>query len=436
MKQKPLPSSLDNDFHETSILTGSQVSKEYLSRMVNTFLRVDTIMSTITDLRELLGLIMLESKDLVNAESSSLMLYDQEHEELYFEVALGPKGDEVKEIRLKLNEGIAGYAATSGETVNVADAHKDPRFLLNADEKTGYVTRSILAVPVRRKEKLIGILEVLNKQGGGEFSEEDAKILEVLAHQAGIAIENARLFEANVRAERLAAIGEAIAGMAHCVKNILAGMQGSSSLVEVAVKEKRYNILPKAWDILKKSSDKVASLVQNMLSYSKERQPVKKPSDINMLVCGICEIQHRAAEEEGIGLELSTDPDLPLVALDKQAIERCIQNLVLNAIDAITEARIDMDIDGRVKVITRKEPKGNGVQIVVSDNGCGIPEDELPKIYNAFYSTKGSGGTGLGLSVTAKIVREHGGRIEVESELMRGTTFLVTLPVSNHSAVE
>ncbi len=423
------PDHLDGS--PTHQFVDAQVSKDYLLRVTKTFFRIDQILSTITDLKELLSLIMVESKSLVAAESSSLMLYDAQTDELYFEVALGPKGDEVKEIRLRLDQGIAGYAAREGISVNVADASEDKRFLQGVDLKTGYQTRSIVAVPMKRKGKLIGIIEVLNKKDGGSFSDEDVKILEVLAHLAAIAIENARLFEANVRSERMAALGEAIAGMAHCVKNILTGMQGGSSLVEMAITNQKYEILPQAWDILKRSSARVSSLVQNMLTYSKDRVPIRKPTCINRLVQEVCASQTMRAHEEHIALEFEPCHEDLVANVDSQALERCVQNLVVNAIDAIREALAERDLQGHVLVKTRLSADRTEFFIEVSDNGCGIPKEALPRIWQAFYSTKGSSGTGLGLSVTAKIVQEHGGRIDVKSELEKGTTFSIILPAES-----
>jgi len=410
-------------------LIGDDVSRDYLMRVANTFLRIDHIMTTITDLRQLLRLIMQESEKLVDAETSGLLLYDEATRELYFELALGPKGDRLKEVRLSLDDGIAGYAAKHRIAVNVEDTQKDPRFFRQADQTSTFTTRNLVAVPMLRQEKLIGILEVLNKKGAEQFSEEDVKILQVLAGQAAIAIENARLFEANLKAERLAAIGQAIAGLSHYVKNVVTGMQGSASLVETALKEKRYDMLPRAWEILKRSNDKVSKLIQDMLTYSKEREPERVEVDLRDMVRDIIDLNRQRASEQGIEILFDHDEAIGPVFVDRTGIERCILNLVNNALDALDSAALERgEPGGQIRVKSALLESGTHWQLSVTDTGCGIPEDKLAKVFDAFFSTKGSRGTGLGLAVTSKILHEHGGRIDVESVAGEGTTFRITLP--------
>jgi len=413
----------------TKLISGD-VSRDYLLRMANTFLRIDHIMSTITDLRQLLQLIMVEAEKLVDAETSGLLLYDEATNELYFELALGPKGERLKEVRLSLDEGIAGYAAKHRTAVNVNDVQSDPRFFRHADDTSKFTTRNLVAVPMLRQQKLIGILEVLNKKGEEYFSDEDVKILQVLAGQAAIAIENARLFEANVKAERLAAIGQAIAGLSHYVKNIVTGMQGSASLVETALHEERYEMLPRAWEILKRSTDKVSTLIQDMLTYSKERKPVRVQADLRDMVRDVLDLNRQRAEGQGIEIVFDHDQAIGPVCVDRTGFERCLLNLVNNALDALESAALEQETkqQGRLTVKTSLLESGTHWQLSVGDNGCGIPEERLACVFDAFFSTKGSRGTGLGLAVTSKIIHEHGGKIDVESAVGEGTTFRITLP--------
>lgn len=144
-------------------------SSEELRRIVDVLYRVHHFISAITDLDTLLERIMAESRALAHAEACSLMLYDPDGEELYFRVALGEKGDQQllkREIRLKLGQGIAGAAAETRQAINVENVQKDERFYGTVDQKTHFETRSILAVPLLDHEKLIGVLEVLNKEDG------------------------------------------------------------------------------------------------------------------------------------------------------------------------------------------------------------------------------------------------------------------------------
>ena len=124
-------------------------------------------------------------------------------------------------VRLKLNQGIAGVAAATRECINVGDVASDPRFFRDADAASKFQTRSVLAVPMIDREALVGVLEVVNKVGGGAFTDTDTHVMEMFSSVAATAIVNARLIEENLRAERLAAIGQAVAGLSHYTKNII-----------------------------------------------------------------------------------------------------------------------------------------------------------------------------------------------------------------------
>ncbi|HSG05493.1 MAG TPA: GAF domain-containing protein, partial [Nitrospiria bacterium] len=149
---------------------------------------------------------------LMDAEAGSLLLIDRVSRELYFEVALGPGGEKVKEIRLKIGEGIAGWVAKTGRPVIVSDVQKDPRFSRAADKKSDYTTRTMLCVPVRVKGKTAGVLQAINKLGGGSFSRWDLEDFQSLGDQVAVAIENADLYRELREAffGTVQALGEAI----------------------------------------------------------------------------------------------------------------------------------------------------------------------------------------------------------------------------------
>jgi HD-GYP domain-containing protein (c-di-GMP phosphodiesterase class II) len=132
---------------------------------------------------------------LMEAEAGSLLLLDEATGELYFDVALGEKGEEVREFRLKLGQGIAGYVAQTGEPLIVNDVQHDPRFWRQADTKSGFVTRNMVCVPVKARGKLLGVLQAINRKDGGSFEEDDLQNFIALGNQVGIAIENAHLYE-------------------------------------------------------------------------------------------------------------------------------------------------------------------------------------------------------------------------------------------------
>lgn len=402
-----------------------QSSKLDLERKVQTLYRVNDFMASIPDLIRLLTLIMQESKDIVDAEACSLMLYDPKTDELYFKVAKGGTEEAIKEIRLKIGEGIAGIVAKTRKELVVQNVKKDRRFAQRVDKATKFETRNILAVPMIRKDRLIGVVETINKKNRGVFSEEDVAILRVLADLAAIAIENAQLYNAKVQAERLAAMGEAVAGLAHYIKNVLSGVKGGMELVEMAIKNQNQQLLEDSWGILKNSNMKIAKLIADMLTYSKERQPEYKFCCFNKIVEDTLMTAQGKARDKKVELNSNIDSQIPAeIYVDPTGIYRVLLNLVLNGIDAIPHEH------GKIMIDAKYIANNNQIQISVSDNGCGIPQNIAARIFDPFFSTKGSGGTGLGLAVTQKIVNEHQGAISLKSVVNKGTTFTVLLPAN------
>lgn len=168
--------------------------------LIRIFEATKAVASTLR-LSELLATVVKLASEVVRAESGSLLLMDQETGELYFDVALGEKGEALQQIRLKRGEGIAGWVAENKKPAVVNDVASDPRWTQKADKKTKFTTRAILAVPMRVKDKLIGVMEAINRADGSPFTDNDVQMLETFASQAAIAIENARLFE-SIRQER------------------------------------------------------------------------------------------------------------------------------------------------------------------------------------------------------------------------------------------
>ena len=421
MKKKKLNTAPSTEIQ--SKLEKLHAAKQELERKVQTLYRVNDFMASITNLTKLLTLIMQESKDIVDAEASSLLLYDSKTDELYFDIAKGGKEEEIKQIRLKIGEGIAGVVAKTRKEIVVQDVHKDKRFARRVDKTTKFVTRNILAVPMIRKDRLIGVVESINKKNHGLFTDADVAILRVLADLAAIAIENAQLYNAKVQAERLAAMGEAVAGLAHYIKNVLSGVKGGMELVEMAIKNQNQQLLQDSWGILKNSNLKIANLIADMLTYSKERQPEYKLCSLDKVVEDTLMTAQGKARDHKVQLCSKLDSNISEVCIDPTGIYRVLLNLVLNGIDAIP------DENGKITVTTNYNSDSDQIEITVADNGCGIPPNIVTRIFDPFFSTKGSGGTGLGLAVTQKIIKEHQGTISVKSVVNKGTTFIVTLPV-------
>ncbi|MBI5572636.1 MAG: PAS domain S-box protein [Desulfomonile tiedjei] len=228
--------------------------------------------------------------------------------------------------------------------------------------------------------------------------------------------------------DRLAVVGQTVAGLAHGVKNILTGLDGGVYVVQTALEDHDEPLLQRGWNMVENNIGRISSLVKDLLSYSRERTPQYEETDPNLLAEEVCALFDIKAHEKSIVIERDFDPEAGnafKVFLDQRGMHACLSNLVANAVDA---CEIDQKgTEHRIIVKTRQDADGS-LTFRVSDNGAGMNEETKRKIFASFYSTKGSRGTGLGLMVTSKIVMEHGGEIFFESEEGEGSTFTMVLP--------
>jgi signal transduction histidine kinase len=405
----------------TSGASGATTANE---RLLDALSRIVRAIQDVENLEALLVAIMEESKSLLSCEASSLFLHDPEKNDLYFEVVVGG-AEGVRAIRVPLGQGIVGAAGRDKKTITVQDTAADERHFKKVDTSSGFVTRNLIATPMVRDGNLIGVLEVLNKTEGQSFDETDAKVLEIMAEHAAAAIDKARLIQANIQAQRLAAMGTASASLAHYIKNILTQWKGSASLIDMGLEKQNFDLLNQSWPIMRRATDKISKLVQDMLAVSREREPEREEVDVNEMIGQILQDSQAHADRVGVKLVADLDASLAPMQLDPHRMHDSILNLVGNAIEALEEHGIE---DGVVKVKSALSDDGKKVLIEVEDNGPGMPPEIQQKIFEPFFSTKGSRGTGLGLAVVRKTIEEHGGRLNLESELGHGTMFRIEIP--------
>ena len=388
---------------------------------LSTVYEVSNIINSIFELDKLLDKILELVFGVIKADRGFIGLIDEETGNLIPKASRRIRKEDEAEIRVSRN--IIDQVLREEKSVLSSDALTDSRFK-DKESVIQQQIRSAMCIPLKGKEKILGIIHVDTELSTGAFSKDDLELLTAVGNQAAIAIENMRLYEENLKAERLAGIGQAIAGLSHYAKNILTGLRGGASIVETALKEGNQIVLKKGWEIVKNSANKISELILDMLSYSKERKPDYKLHSVNNLVKEVLSLLRVRAEENGVELKDDLDDSLGEILIDPQGIHRCLLNLVSNSLEAMDKP------GGEVKVTTTKgQPEIGQVLIKVQDTGCGIPGHELKNIFNPFYSTKGAKGTGLGLAITQKIIKEHEGKIWVESELREGTAFHINLPI-------
>ncbi len=241
-----------------------------------------------------------------------------------------------------------------------------------------------------------------------------------------------RLEKELLQAERLASIGQTVAGLAHGIKNILHGLKGGSYLVDIGIERGDTDRLAKGWETVKRNIERTSVLVMDLLSYSKEREPEYGPCSPNRIAEEVCDLLQARADENDIQILRELDESIGERRMDPHTIHTVLLNLMTNAIDACL---FDENTDKDWKVVLRTgREKDNVVRFQVSDTGVGIGRAAQEKLFSSFFSTKGHRGTGLGLMVTRKLVEEHQGTIAVESEPGKGTTFTVRLPFQNEPA--
>ena len=232
-----------------------------------------------------------------------------------------------------------------------------------------------------------------------------------------------------IKSERLAAIGQTVASLAHYVKNILFGLKGGVYLVNEALKEDETDSLKDGWDMVESNMGRISGLVLDLLEYSRERKPEYEKCFPNEIANEVCKLMEASAKEYDIEIIKGFDPSIGEAVMDPKGIHRCLLNLVSNARDACI---FDSNEEKQwvVRVTTLLEDDGM-VRFEVSDNGCGMDEEVKKKLFTSFFTSKEGRGTGLGLLNTQKIVQENSGTITVNSQLGQGSTFTIRLPYKN-----
>ena len=235
-----------------------------------------------------------------------------------------------------------------------------------------------------------------------------------------------RLEKELVQSERLAAIGQTIAGLAHGIKNILHGLKGGSYLVDIGINKNDTEKLKKGWDMIKRNVGRTSNLVMDLLSYSKEREPEYEICRPNEIAKEVCDLLQDKAIRNKVEIITKFDDAIGEVSMDPNTIHESLLNLMSNAVDACLFDE-NMAKTWQVALKSTKE-ENNIIKFEVSDNGAGMDKEVLKQLFTSFFSTKGHRGTGLGLMVTRKLIKEHGGTIEVNSQLGKGTVFTIRLP--------
>jgi PAS domain S-box-containing protein len=409
-----------------------QEAMEQRARELDMLNRAGQALNASLDLTQALATTLETTCCLLQVDACSIWLIDPETGELVCHDATGSHQHIVRGWRLAPGEGLAGWIAQAGESLIVPDAQLDARHYTGVEQETGLVMRSILGTPLRVKEKIIGVIEVLDVEVN-RFSATHQALLESVVVSAAIALENARLYKALeqrmeelertqaqlVESAKMAAVGELAAGVAHELNNPLTAILGFSDLLlERAALDDPNRPRLKA---IARQASRVRDIVANLLSFSRQTEFHREPTSPNQVLQETLALIRLRLKARGVAIREHLVADLPDLALDAGRMKQVFLNLITNALDAMP---------GGGTLTIRSEQVGAEVAVHLSDTGEGIAPQHLPHIFEPFFSTKPLGNrSGLGLSVSLGIVQDHGGRIEVETQVPGGSTFTVWLPV-------
>jgi len=366
------------------------------------------------DLDVLLDRIVKAAADITAAEAASILLYDNTARQLYFQVATNIDEPTMRGLVVPLEGSIAGWIVTNQKPVRIDDVHDDSRHFGDIEQSTGFPTQSILGIPLITKNKVVGVLEALNKKDG-KFTSGDQNLLSVLGAQAAVAIENARLFHQS----------DLISEFVHELRTPLASLSTATYLLlhpEMSREQQEQIVNNIHSETLRLNS--LASAFLDLARLESGRVQFRKSTfDIMDLLHECKDVMASKAEEDQIQIRVIDPEGSSMLEADHDKIKQVILNLISNAIKYNRP---------NGSVILKTKSQENDMIISVQDTGVGIPDDAIGHIFEKFYRVRENeskaSGTGLGLSICKKIIQGHGGTIEIKSRFGIGTTILIGLP--------
>jgi len=390
---------------------------EIKTQALDSYLRLIEIsrdLASTLDLDTLLADIVRAAADITGAEAASILLYDDTARQLYFQIATNIDEPTMRGLIVPLDKSIAGWIVTNRQSVRIDDAQKDARFFGDIDQTIAYSTKSLLGIPLITKNKVVGVLEVVNKKKG-RFTDPDESMLTVLGAQAAVAIENARLFQQS----------DLIAEFVHELRTPLASLSTATYLLlcpEMSREQSDQIVNNIHTETLRLNS--LASSFLDLARLESGRVQFRKTRfSAADLIYECRDVMMSKAQEMSIQIRVDVPSDMPLMEADRDKIKQILLNLTSNAIKYNRP---------NGSVIMTGSFTDKDLTITIQDTGLGIPEDSIPHLFEKFFRVREhegkASGTGLGLSICKQIVQGHNGRIEVKSKMGVGTSFSVHLP--------
>jgi signal transduction histidine kinase/ActR/RegA family two-component response regulator len=429
---------LYNFAHQAAVAIGNaKLYEDSLAkiRQLSALYEIGKTLSSTLDLDGLFKKALELLKDHLGYAGYAILLLDRERDELYIKQMLGGNVTEIKKTKFRVGvDGIVGWVAKTGEVVYAPDVSKDSRYI-----PAGPCVKSQAAFPLKVRNQLFGVLNIESDELNG-FDEEDLKTLSSFASQMSISIENAQLFsdlkqtlqelkqaqDQIVQAEKLRAMGEMASGVAHDFNNVLAVVLGNIQLLLYQLDHLSPEEIREGLKVIERSSKDGAETIRRMQEFTgvrRDREFVTLSlNEIVMEVVNITQPRWRdQTQKKGIQVGLTTRlGDISMIMGNPSELREVLTNIFFNAVDAMP--------NGGELTITTQPQAEDWVEVRIADTGVGMTEEVKRRVFDPFFTTKGVTNSGLGMSVSYGIIKRHGGEILIESQLGKGTSFVIHLP--------
>lgn len=408
--------------------------------------RVSHELGKVVDLHQLMERIMEMVLEIIGADRGFILLRDADTGQLVLRAMRKRPGLEDTQ-ELTISQTITDEVLRTGQSVLTSDARQDPRFR-EAQSIIHHGIRSTMCVPLKAKDRILGIMNIDTKDKVVRFGKDDLELLTAICEQASVAIENAKLFgdlrkayeelkeqqKQLIEAEKLSMIGQLSSGVAHEINNPMTSIMGYAELSQkiLAGEALSADSVKECREFLKIVQDEAVrcqTIVKTLLQFARRQKDEMVKTDILGVLEASLAVAKFHMKRSHIDVKKDFAADLPAIMADPNQLQQVFLNMIINARDA-------METGG---VLSLKAARGDQdhLEVRFSDTGCGIPDDKLEDIFKPLFTTKEEGkGTGLGLSICQDIVERHHGTIEVASRVGQGTTFVIRLPVQGPGGSE
>ena len=381
-----------------------------------------------THAKDIAALVVRRVAGLLNAKGAVIRILNTENNQTNVVASYGLSEEYLNKGPISWEKIIYGFQRAD-DIIFIRDVMEDPR-IQYPEQTSKEGIKMVVDVPLNLGDYTVGVMRIYFPVQR-KLTEEEINFLIFTSHQGACAIEKAGLIETQqaqyeqlaLETEKLSALGRMAAGIAHEINNPLAGILIYSSNMIKKVPDK--GPLREGLEVIINETKRCKTIIQDLLNFSRAGEPITALSNINDIIEKALNMLSNQFHLHHIQVEKRLAKEMEDTMLDEKQIQQVLINLLLNAVQAIGEKgviSIRSDADNRKKC----------VRVEIADTGCGIPEDQVPKVFEPFFSTK-SNGTGLGLSVSYGIVQKHKGSIRVLSRVGEGTHFILELPFPSGS---